>query len=358
MSTAPSQSPDRDSPVSGWRQLVAALPMRLALAAVAVVWVLGCVWSFQEQTEFAAAKGFALPRLLPLVIDGFAVAMAGVSWAASLDARPAVSARTATLIAVAASSASNGTWAWLRTDHDPVAVALGTAVPLAANLAFEVLLAELRRQVQRSRGLPAPVAVPYPRLIRLVLAPGRTFTEWRVHVLELTELAAATQPAMPVAAPSTETAAAAPVRVPAQLLVVDQEVSPSGSAEGPPAEVADPVEPAPPTPPAPRRRPTPVPAAATQRQPGPRRSDAERLFEARVRALADKLRTHPAPDAVPGGAVGELLGEDLNDRTGRRLLVRARAAVQTDPFVTERQADPAPLGGADATWIPTVVGAP
>ena len=174
-------------PVVGWwRRVCAALPIRLALATVAAVWLLGCVWSFQEQSQFAAAKGFELPHLLPLVIDGFAVSMATVAWAASLDARPAVAARLATLAAVAASSGSNGVWAWLRTEHDAVTVTIAVAVPVAANLAFEVLLAELRRQVQRRRGLPAPVAVVYPRVIRLVLAPWSTFTAWRRQVLILT----------------------------------------------------------------------------------------------------------------------------------------------------------------------------
>jgi hypothetical protein len=173
---------------SRWRRIGAALPMHTALLAVTVVWVLGGVWSYQEQSRFASVKGFEFPHLLPLVIDGFAVSMAGVAWAASLDARPAVAARLATVLAVAASSGSNGVWAWLRTDHDTVTVALGVAVPVAANLAFEVLLAELRRQVQRRRGLPAPVALPYPRVIRMVLAPLHTFRTWRALVLDLTEL--------------------------------------------------------------------------------------------------------------------------------------------------------------------------
>jgi len=173
------------------RRITAGLPMYTALFAVAVVWVLGCVWSYQEQSAFALSKGFAFPHLLPLVIDGFAVSMAGVAWAASLDARPAVPARLATLLAVAGSAASNGVWAWLRTDHDRATVVLAVAVPVAANLAFEVLLAELRRQVQRRRGLPAPVALPALRVIRLVLAPASTFRAWRILVLDLTEPAAA-----------------------------------------------------------------------------------------------------------------------------------------------------------------------
>jgi hypothetical protein len=132
-----------------------------------------------------------------LVIDGFAVAAAGVSWAASLDARAAVPARLAMVVAVGGSAASNGTWAWLRTaervtggvvTHDVVTVVLGVAVPVAANLAFEVLLSELRGQVQRRRGLPAPVVVPYPRMIRLALAPVSTLRVWRAVVLELTTL--------------------------------------------------------------------------------------------------------------------------------------------------------------------------
>ncbi|HEV7790877.1 MAG TPA: DUF2637 domain-containing protein, partial [Pseudonocardia sp.] len=171
-----------------WRRFSASLPMRTALIAVGSVWILGCVWSYQEQSAFAASKGFTFPHLLPLVIDGFAVSMAGVAWAASLDARPAIPARLATLVAVAASSASNGVWAYLRANHDMVTVVLGVTVPIAANLAFEVLLAELRRQVQRRRGLPPPVAVPYPRMIRIVLAPWQTFRTWRAVVLEITAM--------------------------------------------------------------------------------------------------------------------------------------------------------------------------
>lgn len=174
-----------------WRRMGAALPMRTALFAVAGVWVLGCVWSFREQSEFAGHLGFAFPDLLPLVIDGFAVSMAGVAWAASLDARPAVPARLATVVAVAASSASNGVWAWLRAEHNTVTVVVAVAVPVTANLAFEVLLAECRRQVQRRRGLPPPVPVPYPRAIRIVLSPWKTFTAWRHLVLELTAVSGA-----------------------------------------------------------------------------------------------------------------------------------------------------------------------
>ncbi|HEX4252233.1 MAG TPA: hypothetical protein VH008_30525, partial [Pseudonocardia sp.] len=59
------RAPDR--PPGRWRRFSASLPMRTALVAVSTVWMLGCVWSYQEQSAFAASKGFTYPHLLPLV---------------------------------------------------------------------------------------------------------------------------------------------------------------------------------------------------------------------------------------------------------------------------------------------------
>lgn len=179
----------------GLARVVSRMPMGIALGAVAAVWVLGCVWSFTEQTGFATAKGFSDPMLLPLVIDGLAAAMGGVAFAASLDARPAVAARVGTTLAVLASATSNGLWAAERSTGpagpDPATVAIGVGIPIAANIAFEVLLAELRRQVQRRRGLPAPVPLPTLRVARLLLDPGPTFRQWRRLVLDTTDPASA-----------------------------------------------------------------------------------------------------------------------------------------------------------------------
>lgn len=176
-------------------KLAERLPMGLALSTVTGVWLLGCVWSFTEQTAFARAKGFADPELLPLVIDGLAVSMAAVAFAASLDGRPALAARLGTALAVLASAASNGLWAAERsssgaTGPDLATVVVGAGIPIAANIAFEVLLAELRRQVQRRRGLPAPAPLPTLRVARLLLAPPSTFRAWRDEVLEVTAAAA------------------------------------------------------------------------------------------------------------------------------------------------------------------------
>ena len=180
-------------------KVVSRLPMSVALSTVAAVWLLGCVWSFTEQTAFAKAKSFADPTLLPLVIDGLAASMAAVAFAASLDGRPALAARLGTGLAVLASAASNGLWAAERsntagTGSDLPTVVIGAGIPIAANIAFEVLLAELRRQVQRRRGLPAPVPLPTLRMARLLLAPPSTFRAWRLEVLDVTSPAATPPP--------------------------------------------------------------------------------------------------------------------------------------------------------------------
>lgn len=164
------------------------LPTILALLLVATVWVLGCVWSFTEQTAFAKFHGFVVPELLPLILDGMATALAGVSYAASLDGRPAIGARLGTAIAVGLSATSNGLWAAERSGDNMLTIGLAVVVPCTAMLAFEVLLSELRRQVQRRRGDPAPVRIPYPRMVRWALAPVSTFITWRRLVLELTSV--------------------------------------------------------------------------------------------------------------------------------------------------------------------------
>jgi len=92
---------------------------------------------------FAQTKGFHLPWLLPAVIDGLAIALGCVAYAASLDGRPGVVARLGTAVAVAASATSNATFAWKRSG-DLTTVVIAAGVPVAANLAFEVLLHELR----------------------------------------------------------------------------------------------------------------------------------------------------------------------------------------------------------------------
>lgn len=180
------------------QRITAALPTGLALALIGLVWMAGAVWSFEEQTAFARSRGFQTPQLLPLVLDGMAVAMAAVAYAASLDARPAVFARGVTGLAIAASAASNGAWAWARSGGDTQTVILAAGVPVVAAVAFEVLLAEVRRQVLRRRGQPGPVAVTWPRPIRLALAPWSTMRVWRALVLEVTD-PRRTMPATPQA---------------------------------------------------------------------------------------------------------------------------------------------------------------
>ena len=361
-----------------WRQFSSSLPMRTALLAVGSVWILGCVWSYQEQSAFAASKGFMFPHLLPLVIDGFAVSMAGVAWAASLDARAAIPARLATVVAVAASAASNGVWAYLRAYHDMVAVALGVAVPVVANLAFEVLLAEVRRQVQRRRGLPPPVAVPYPRLIRIMLAPWQTFRAWRAVVLEITAMDHAVSrpsgtmltaepdvpatpaptattaststswPARQAAMPITlcaEPALRTPTRVAPVHTAARRQVVVTAPGTATPTQLAPPAAPASVTkvapagvgPPrsVPTANPAPTQPTLVQGQPAPtptttaqdtdsNSAQLPRPTDPRVIELAQYLATIRDGDELTGEMVGPLLNLDVAPRTGRRLLGLAR----------------------------------
>lgn len=177
----------RPGPTTLRQRAAERLPTGLALLLIAAVWVCGAVWSFEEQTHLARALGFQTPELLPLTLDGMAVAMAAVAWAASLDARPAVYARLITAVAIGASAASNASAAWRRANGDAQTVIIAAGVAVAAMFAFEVLLGEMRRQVLRRRGQPGPVAITYPRLVRLFLAPWPTFTTWRRLVLKATD---------------------------------------------------------------------------------------------------------------------------------------------------------------------------
>lgn len=172
-------------------------PLCIALVTIAGVWAAGAVWSFGEQTLFARAKHFDIPQLLPLVLDGFAVAMASVAWASSMDGRSAGFARCGTLVAIAGSATSNSVWAWERA-ADVTTVVIAAAVPVVSGAAFEVLLGEIRHTVQRSRGLPVPVPITGPRPIRLILSPWKTFAAWRRLVL------AATDPALTITTPGGE----------------------------------------------------------------------------------------------------------------------------------------------------------
>ena len=121
---------------------------------------------------------------------------------------------------------------------DWTTVAIGAGVPIAANIAFEVLLGELRRQVQRRRGLPAPVALPSLRLLRLLLAPRSTFQDWRDEVLART----ATIPMLDPAAGPDRVAAPQPIETPATTPLGDPEllegpvgVEPTPALTAPPA---------------------------------------------------------------------------------------------------------------------------
>ncbi len=70
-------------------QRIISVPMAISLGAVGIVWVGGAVFNFTEQMRFAENSGFELAFLLPLLLDGLAIALASVATSASMDGRAA-----------------------------------------------------------------------------------------------------------------------------------------------------------------------------------------------------------------------------------------------------------------------------
>lgn len=301
-----------------WSRFVGRLPLGLALSAVTAVWAFGAVWSFTEQSAFARAKGFSDPALLPLVLDGLAVAMAGVAFAASLDARPAVGARLGTALAVASQSTSNGLWAAERstgpTGPDWTTVAIGAGIPIAANIAFEVLLGELRRQVQRRRGLPAPAALPSLRLVRLLLDLPTAFREWRTEVLALTSPAAPRppQPTEELSAPEPRAELGPAPDQPDDVLAPQDAVTEPGQGEDPALEETAQVV---------------TPATDTALEPGPRALPAGRPSARLDPDHGEHSAPEPGlPEQMPATASGSDTGIEVEFPDERvRLLARLLA---------------------------------
>jgi hypothetical protein len=164
--------------------------MGCSLTLVALVYAGGAVWSFHEQSKFALTLGFeSRPWLLPIVLDGMVAAMASVALVVSLQGRSAFRPRMVTMIAITLSALSNAVAAWNRTEGETTQVTatiVATIIPVAAAVAWEALLDELRSQIILSAApYLAKRKIPGPRAIRLLLSP-RTILEWRLLVLEMT----------------------------------------------------------------------------------------------------------------------------------------------------------------------------
>jgi hypothetical protein len=161
----------------------------IGFAAVALVWILGAVSSFSEQTALAAYEGFRHPALLPWTIDGLAFALAVVALAAGLDARPAIAARVGVVVTTAVSVWVNTRGVAVRDTEQAVtedAYWIAAVAPISAVISLEVMLAAIRRLVFRLRGEPPPAAIPTLRPIRFFLAPWSSFRDWRRDVLAAT----------------------------------------------------------------------------------------------------------------------------------------------------------------------------
>ncbi|HEX4247459.1 MAG TPA: hypothetical protein VH008_06300, partial [Pseudonocardia sp.] len=177
--------------------------------------------------------------------------------------------------------------------------------------------------VQRRRGLPPPVAIPYPRVIRIALAPWQTFRTWRTLVLELTALDHTTTQVVPTAQapnqapprPAVAVPQAGPARLPGP---------PAPAAAPPPSAVADEHSSV-----ADDWHPDQGEQGDQSEQGGEQRQD-RRSIDPRVLRLARYLMGAPDADEVTGEMVGPLLGIEVAPRTGRRLLGQARELVQAE----------------------------
>lgn len=161
----------------------------VAFLGVALVWALSAWSSFSEQTRLSSHESFTHPSLLPWTLDGLAFALALIALAAALDGRPAVAARAGVVIVIAASVWANTRGVAVRAVEDAVtsdAFKLAAIAPISAVIAFETILAAIRRAVFRWRGQPPPVAIPTLRPVRVFLAPWSSFWTWRREVLTVT----------------------------------------------------------------------------------------------------------------------------------------------------------------------------
>jgi hypothetical protein len=176
-----------DHKQSGQRQ--SRVPVGIALALIGAVWIGACVISFAEQIKLAEDRyHFEAPWLFPVLFDGLASALAVTSWSAALDGRHSPVLRLFTCVAVGGSAWVNAEAVRERTLVDNwTQIGMAVAAPLCAWIAFEFLLGELRRQIMRARGVPAPAPVPALRPVRVLLSPFRSIAEWRRLALDVTD---------------------------------------------------------------------------------------------------------------------------------------------------------------------------
>lgn len=179
-----------DKPIRVWN-----VPTVAALSLTTAVFLTGAWFNFAEQRAWAEGRGYGMPVLLPIFLDGLALALAVVSMSASLDGRTAIPQRIGSFVAILSSSAVSGTAAYHRMSDvaslthsralDWSVVALGGAIPLLCFMAYENVLAELRRLIMKLRGQVSPQPIPKPRAVMwIVQPPWRTFAEWRTGALE------------------------------------------------------------------------------------------------------------------------------------------------------------------------------
>jgi hypothetical protein len=158
----------------------------VAIGIIGALWGLGVAWLCAEQARLATHLGFEVPAALPAIVDGSMFAAALLATAISLSGRASSSARMFSFAINLVSASTNGLGAYLR-DGGISAVIVAAMVPLILMWLFHLVLAEIRLRVRIQRGLPAEVAPPALRVLRVVFAGRWAVTEWRAAGLAITD---------------------------------------------------------------------------------------------------------------------------------------------------------------------------
>lgn len=218
----------------------------VAIGIIGALWGLGVAWLCAEQARLATHLGFEVPAALPAIVDGSMFAAALLATAISLSGRSSSSARMFSFAINLVSASTNGLGAALR-DGGYAAVVVAAMVPLILMWLFHLVLAEIRLRVRIQRGLPAEVAPPALRILRVVFAGRWAVTEWRAAGFAITDPLPLLNSADPheVAEAEIEPARSAITALPMAPVIVRTTDSRTISVER--AEVAgDTTEPAPP----------------------------------------------------------------------------------------------------------------
>lgn len=158
----------------------------VSVGLIVAMWGLGVAWLCVEQTRLARHLGFGFPYALPAIVDGAMFAAAMFATAVAMSGRSSSQARMFSVVINLVSAFTNGEGAHVR-HANSLAVGLAAMVPVILMWLFHLVLAEIRLRVRIQRGLPAEVAPPALRVLRIIFAGKWAITEWRAAGFAITD---------------------------------------------------------------------------------------------------------------------------------------------------------------------------